>query len=386
MISQRTQRRSMSITKIAHIAKMTGISGMERHLLALLPGLHTKGLDARLLILVEPGKPSKAIDAYCAQMADQGVPAEQIIIHSDLDPALIRRLTRKLHDGGFDAVHTHLIHADLHGIAAAKLAGIRHVFSSAHNDDSFRRRWPVRLVQAVLWRQVEGGIAISESLRRFLIDIEFAPPQKIHTVHYGLDPAAVHFHDANITDERTAFRKQLGLSVETAIAGSVCRLVRQKGIAYALQAIQRLPGVHYVIVGDGPLRAMLEDETRTLGLIDRVHFLGWRDDATALLPAFDVLLMPSLWEGFGLIALEAMAAHLPIIASRVSALPEIVVDGETGYLVPPADPLALSQALTGILANGQQRRSMGEAGYQRLEDKFSVQQMVEGTLRVYGNA
>jgi len=158
----------MSVTRIAHIAKMTSVAEMERHLLALLPGLRADGLDARLLILVEPDKP---LDAYCDQMIALGVPTQQFIIRHDLDPALVRRLARTLRAVDFDAVHTHLIHADLHGVTAAKLAGIRHIFSSAHNDDSFRRRWPIRLMQAMLWQQVEGGIAISEALRQFLIQV-----------------------------------------------------------------------------------------------------------------------------------------------------------------------------------------------------------------------
>ncbi|HLY25567.1 MAG TPA: glycosyltransferase [Aggregatilineales bacterium] len=370
-------------TRIAHIAKMTSVAGMERHLLFLLPGLHGQGLDVHLFVLVEPNKP---LAAYCSQMSFLGVPVEQIPIRRDLDPGLIGRLARKLRDGGFDAVHTHLIHADLHGVAAAKLAGVRHIYSSAHNDDSFRRRWPIRLMQAELWRQVQGGIAISEALRHFLIEVEFAPPARIHTVHYGLDPASVDGNPAgNPGSAQASLRERLGLPTNTHVVGSVCRLTRQKGVTYALQALQRLPDVHYAIVGDGPLRNTLENEARTLGIAGRVHFLGWRDNAASLLTAFDVLLMPSLWEGFGLIALEAMAAHLPIIASRVSALPEIVMDGQTGGLVPPADPTALREALSNVLADSQQRQAMGQAGYRRLREAFSVQRMVEATLKVYNN-
>src|SRR5205823_3402286 len=150
------------------------------------------------------------------------------------------------------------------------------------------------------------------------------------------------------------------------IAGSVCRLITQKGISYAISAIQQaaeqVPDLHYVIVGDGPLRAVLQAQVVAEDSVHCVHFLGWRDDARAMMAAFDVLLVPSLWEGFGLVLLEAMVARIPIIASQVSALPEIVVDGQTGYLVAPADPAALAGRLRDLLSDPGKVRQMGENG------------------------
>src|SRR5262249_33936085 len=220
--------------------KIIRVAGMERYLLALLPGLRACGLDARLTILVEPGKP---MDAYITEMHSLGVPAEQMIIARDLDFKLIGRLAEKLQE--FDAVHTHLIHADVHGILAAKRAGLHRVFSTAHNDDPFRRYLPIRLVQGWLWRQVQGGIAISEALRQFLIKVEFAPPERIHTVHYGLDPASIQ----SDPDARTKLRAELGLKPDALVVGSVCRLTAQKGLTYAIQASKQHPEVNYVIFG-----------------------------------------------------------------------------------------------------------------------------------------
>jgi glycosyltransferase involved in cell wall biosynthesis len=356
---------------------MTSVAGMERHLLTLLPGLRACGLDVSLIILVEA---DKSLDAYPAQMSDLGVPTEQLVMQRDLDLGIIWRLARKFRESGCDAIHTHLIHADLHGIIAAKLAGVKHIYFTGHNDDSFRHRLPIRLLQSFLWRQVEAGITISEALRQFVINVEFAPPSRVHTVHYGLDPSKV----VPVENARSSLRQMLGLAPNTPIAGSVCRLTTQKGVTYAIQAFQGLPDAHYVIVGDGPLRNTLETEVHNHQLEDRVHFLGWRDDIHHLMAGFDVLLMPSLWEGFGLVALEAMAVCTPIIASRVSALPEIVVDGETGYLVPPADPTALAARLRDIFNDPDKARLVGENGRKRLESEFSVQRMVESTLKVYG--
>ncbi|MFN8448235.1 MAG: glycosyltransferase family 4 protein [Anaerolineae bacterium] len=138
-----------------------------------------------------------------------------------------------------------------------------------------------------------------------------------------------------------------------------------------------------IIAGDGSQRAALESEAQALGVRDRVHFLGWRDDATAVLAALDVLLMPSLWEGFGLVMLEAMAQTTPIIGSAVSAIPEVVVDGETGLLVPPRDSAALADALARMLGDPALRRHMGLLGQDRVETAFSVERMAAETVAVY---
>ncbi len=365
---------------VVHVVKMVGVSGMERHLLTLLPGLRSCGLNVSLIVLVEPDKP---MDDYLSQMQRLGVPAEAFVISRDFDPGLIVRLVRKFRAGGYDAVHTHLIHADLHGVIAAKLAGVKYIFFTGHNDDRFRRLLPVRLVQGLLWRQVEAGIAISEALRQFMIRVEFAPPDRVQTVRYGLEPSGVQVEPG----ARQKLRAELNLEPQTPLLGSVCRLTEQKGLRYAIQAFAQvaaqIPMAHYIMAGDGPLRATLEQQVADLGLKDRVHFLGWRNDAQSLLAAIDVLIMSSLWEGFGLVLLEAMAVSTPIIASRVSALPEIVVDGETGALVPPADPQALAEAMLKMLKDPEQVRRLGSQGRRRLETEFSVERMVQNTLKVY---
>ncbi len=370
----------MPLDRVIHLAKMTGAAGSEGHLLALLPGLRARGVDARLWMLVEPGNP---VQAYVDRMQARGVPVERIVIRRHLDPGLGRRLIAHLRQARPDLVHTHLIHADLYGIPAARRAGVRGVISSRHNDDRFRRWLPFRVLSRWLWRQVDAGIAISEAIRRFTIAVEGVSPDKIHTVHYGLDPAGVQAPP----DACTRLRAELGLPPGTLLAGSVCRLIAQKGLDQALEAFGQVapefPAAHYVIAGDGPLRGALEAQAARLKLADRVHFLGWRADAPAVLAALDVLLAPSRWEGFGLVFLEAMALGVAVIGTRVSAIPEVVADGETGWLVPPDDPVAIAGALRAALSDPDERRHRGEAGRARLESHFTVDAMVERTLAIY---
>lgn len=370
----------MPLDRVIHLSKMTGAAGSEGHLLALLPGLRARGVDARLWMLVEPGNP---VQDYVDRAEALGVPVERVIIRRHFDPGLWRRLAVRLRDARPDLVHTHLIHADLYGIPAARWAGVRGVVSSRHNDDRFRRWLPVRALSRWLWRQADAGIAISEAIRRFAIAYEGVSPQKIHTIHYGLDPASVHAPP----DARTRLRQELGLPADAPLVGSVCRLIEQKGLDNALdgfaQVAAEFPAAHYAIAGDGPLRGALEAQAARLGVADRVHFLGWRADAPAIFAALDVLLAPSRWEGFGLVFLEAMALGVPVISTRVSAIPEVIADGETGWLVPPDDPAAIAGALRAALADPDERCRRGEAGRARLESQFTVDAMVERTLAVY---
>jgi len=370
----------MSLNRIIHLSKMTGTAGSEGHLLALLKGLRAKSFDARLWILVEPDNP---VDDYVARAAALDIPIERIPIRQHFDPALWRKLVRRFRRESPDLVHTHLIHADLYGITAARTARVPHVMTSRHNDDKFRYRLPLRVLNRVLWRQVDAGIAISEAIRRFSIEIEHAPPNRVHTIHYGLDPSAI----TAPPDARQALRAELGLSTDILLVGSICRLIEQKGLSYGLrgfaQVANRFPEAHYVIAGDGPLRKQLELEARRLHVADRVHFLGWRNDPRPIFAALDVLLAPSLWEGFGLVFLEAMALGIPIISTAVSAIPEIVIDGETGWLTPPRSTDAISAALQEALSDGGKREARGQQGRARLETHFSVDRMVEQTVAIY---
>ena len=127
----------------------------------------------------------------------------------------------------------------------------------------------------------------------------------------------------------------------------------------------------------------MQAASRELGIAERVHWLGWRADGADLIAAFDVLLLPSLWEGFGLVLLEAMSRRVPVIASRVSAIPEVVVDGETGILVDARDAPGLADAMSRLLDDRALRQHMGLLGAARLEARFSIERMVAGTLEVY---
>lgn len=366
--------------RLSHLIKVTGLSGAENHLLTLLSGLQARGHEPRLLLLVEPGRPAEEVVAAAEA---RGIPTERMPIYADLDPTLPVRLVRRLRALRPDVAHTHLLHADLHGIPAARLAGVPVVVTSRHNDDAFRVRPGIRQVNRWLWGRVDAGIAISEAVARFSIDVEGAPPERLVTIHYGLPPAPQERREAS----RAALRAALGLPADALLIGTVCRLIEQKGLPFGLDAFARIadrfPSAHLALTGDGPLRGALEAQAAALGIAGRTHFLGWRAETAPIFAGLDIFLMPSLWEGFGLVLLEAMAQGVPVVGSAVSAIPEVVVHGETGLLVLPRDVAGLADSLAALLGDPARRESLGAAGRARLETHFSPARMVDETLALY---
>jgi glycosyltransferase involved in cell wall biosynthesis len=171
------------------------------------------------------------------------------------------------------------------------------------------------------------------------------------------------------------------------IVGSAGRLLPLKGLVYLLRAIASLrvefPNLVLEIAGSGPERATLEREAQTLGLSDGVRFLGWVEELAPVLARWEVFVLPSLEEGFPMAALEAMAAGLPVVASAVGGVPELVEDGRTGYLVPPRDPAALADRLRVLLLDPVQQRAFGAAGQARVRDHFSAERMVTRIAEIY---
>jgi glycosyltransferase involved in cell wall biosynthesis len=342
---------------------MRGIGGSERHLLALLPALAERGVDVVFVGLDDPDYDSEPFYRTLP------VPAVRIPAPRDLDPLLPVRVARRLRA---DVVHTHLVHADVYGAAAAVLRHARLV-STKHNDDPFRTG-PFRHVERAIARRAEHVIAITEALRRFTVEQVGIPAAKVTTIHYGLDEPPAAWGE----------NPSAQVASEAVVLLAVARLTAQKGLDVAVRALPVIretePRAELVVLGEGPDRGALERLAARLGVADAVHLLGRVPDVAAWLRRADVLVHPARWEGFGLALLEAMLTSLPVVATRISAIPEIVVDDETGLLVPPDDAPALAAAVVRALANGDR---LGAAGLARARSEFSVARMAERTLAVY---
>ena len=346
---------------VVHVHRVGGIGGSERHLLTLLPALAQRGGDVRFVGLDDT---ARAPDPFYEALT---VPYERIAAPRDLDPRLALSVRRALRTA--DLVHTHLVHADVYGAL-----GARRLVSTKHNDDPFRAG-AFRYVERALARRAAKIVAITEALARFQVERVGLPADKVEVVHYGLDelPAA---WGRNPADEIP----------ETAqIVLAVARLEPQKGVDVAVRALREIrashPAAELVVLGDGPQRAELAALARDLDV--PVHLPGRVPDVAAWLLRADVLVHPARWEGFGLALLEAMLASKPVVATNVSSIPEIVVDGETGVLVPPDDEAALAAAVIRVLDDPGE---LGRRGRERAQTQFSVARMAERTLAVYETA
>jgi len=363
--------------KVLHLIKVTGIAGAETHLLALLPALRERDIDCGVLLMEDPRRPQPN---FRERLEQSGIPVETLPIRWHLDPALPANLDVLLRKSPFDILHAHLPHGEVYGGIAMRAFPSRWFVVSRHNDDRFRRWLPMRWVFASSLRRADRIIAISQSLRRFLIEVEKAPADKIEVIPYGLDAEAF-----SRAAHPGAFRAEIGAR-ENPLVGFIGRLTGQKGVDILLRAfalVERChPTVKLILAGEGPDRPALSRLAKSLGL-QRVMFLGWRDDAADILADIDLLVVPSRWEGFGLVALEAMAMGKPVVASNVSALPEIVVPGQTGLLVPHGDAEELAEALGSILTDPKRAAEMGRAGRERVLKEFPVERMAKRMSGLY---
>jgi glycosyltransferase involved in cell wall biosynthesis len=353
--------------KVVHVHRMRGIGGSERHLLALLPALASRGVEVAFVGLDDPGWDP---EPFYERLT---VPAERLVSERDADPLLLRRLRRTLASLRADVVHTHLVHADGYG-ALASLGSRWALVSTKHNDDPFRTG-AYRFVERALTRRTQRVIAITHSLARFVVEKVGLPADKIEVVHYGLDePPAPWGEGADPPGDGR-------------LLVAVARLVEQKGLDVAVHALTELPAdVRLAALGEGPERARLEALAGELGVADRVLLPGRVGDVGAWLRRADVVVHPARWEGFGLALLEAMLVAKPVVASAVSSIPEIVADGVTGVLVPPEDPDALAAAIAPLLEDGALAERLGRAGLARARSEFSVDRMASSTLSVYERA
>lgn len=345
-----------------HIHRIGGIGGSERHLLTLLPALAERGIDPVFVGLDNPaGRPDDFYDAL-------DVPFLRVAAPHDLDPRVFVRLVRSARA---DLVHTHLVHADVYGGLAATLRGTTLV-STKHNDDPFRTG-AFRFVERGLSRLADRVITISDALRRFTVERVGVPSSKVETIHYGLDAPPAPWGENPRDDVPSGARVLL----------SVSRLARQKGVDTAIAALPRLPDdTVLVVLGEGPERTGLEELARDLGVSERLFLPGRVPDVAAWLRRAAVYVHPARWEGFGLAVLEAMVSGLPVVATRVSSLPELVADGETGYLVAVDDPAALAAAVGRALDDP----GLGPAGRARAAREFSVAAMADRTVALYERA
>ncbi|HYH81048.1 MAG TPA: glycosyltransferase family 4 protein, partial [Longimicrobium sp.] len=330
--------------------------GVHRITEALAVGLQLRGHE-----VVVFGRPDSPLYDRLREVA----PFEPILKGMDLHPRVVWRARSALRHYGTEVVLT-LMKKDvrLTGPAAWSL-GIPVVVR--HANDRPLRGTPID--RLLFGRVPVMHVANSRATRETLLGAaRWLRPDAVTVVHNGIDPALF----------AGAEPAALGLPDGALVVGFIGRFERRKGLidlARAWPAVaEAAPEAHLVLVGKGPAEA---EARALLGSVPRVHWLGYQTDIPALLRSMHLLAVPSHWEGFGLVAAEALAAGIPVVAARASSLPEIVEDGVHGLLVPPHDPPALEAALLRLARDPAERARMGAAGQALVAAEFSVERMLD---------
>jgi glycosyltransferase involved in cell wall biosynthesis len=353
---------------VLHMQKVAGISGSEAHLLSLLPHLRDRGWDVRLLMLHEhePG----AWD-FARELTARGVPLDAIPLRADVDPVAFLRLVGYLARRRPQILHTHLVHADVYGQIAGTLAGIPLRVSTKHGFNEFREGRGFALADRTVASLAHVHIAISRGLARYLADTEGFDEAGFEIVHYGITPR----------DEPEPYRGTVPRLL------CVGRLIPIKGHIVLLRAFaeakKTVPGLRLDVAGRGPLEPALRALARELGVEGSVRFLGYVAPIQDAIEEAAIVVVPSMGEGFGMVALEAMERARPVIAASIGGLGELVRHGETGLLVAPGEAEPLRAAIVELAGDLERAARMGEAGRRRALADFLEDRCTDRTELLY---
>ncbi len=300
----------------------------------------------------------------------------ELPLGGDLDLGMPWRLSRLFAAERPALVHLHSRRgADLWGAIAARLLGIP-VVLSRRVDNPEPRLWV-----ALKYRLYDRVVTISQGIREVLL-AEGVPAGKVACV-----PSAVDTDAYRPGGDRTWLNAEFGLPVGAPVAAMAAQFIPRKGHDTLLAALPAVfethPRLQVLLLGRGPLRDQVVAEVQRRGWSDRVRLSGFRDDLVRILPALDLLVHPARMEGLGVVLLQAAACAIPLVAARAGGVPEICIDGETGWLVEPDDPQGVAVALNAALADPDEARRRGLAGRRLVERAFSIPAMVEGNRRVY---
>ena len=371
--------------RVAHVITESNLGGAQRNTLLSVQGLLAAGLDVELIC--GPGGPlpdaARASGAVAHLLPELVRPVDPV---RDVRALLaLRRLCRRR---GYRVVHTHCTKAGLLGRAAAWWAGVPVIVHTVHGAPfELGPDLPTRVflaLERLAARVTDRLVCVGETFRRQVAGWGIAPEAKLVTIYSGHDFGALRPR-RSVAEMKDA----LGLQAAAPIVGSVARLTEAKALHYLIEAVAGLrgrhPGIRLILVGDGPLRPALEATARHHGCAETVVFLGDRDDVADLLPVFDVYAMSSLWEGVGRAMTEAMLCGRPVVATDVGGVRELVIDGQTGLLVPPRDAAALATAIDRAVTDPDAARRLGLAARDHARALAGADRMVADLLRLYAD-
>lgn len=364
---------STTRARVVYLAHTLAVGGAEEMVLNLVR--HLPGEFERAVVCIDRPGP------IGAEIQNTGVAFHSLGLSPGLRrPVDLLRLQQFIHGLEPTIVHTFLLTASLYGRFAAMLARVPIVIGTEVN--IYERKQPLhRIAERWLMQGTDAVIASAGSVRDFYIDQIGADPDKVAVIYNAVD-----WSQLATTKTRGQLRAEIGVPDEAPAAGIIARLTEQKAhrvLFDAMASRSELGTLHVIVVGDGELRDQLKGRVEQLGLAGRVHFVGARRDLGNILGAVDMFLMPSLWEGLPLSLVLAMGAGLPVIASRVAGIPEVVQHDVSGLLVEPGDASQLAAAMVRLVEVPPLRHSLGEAARAFVRPRFGVDNYIAAVTALY---
>jgi len=355
------------------------VGGGQKHVLALAERLSGRGIAVSVACEAE----GYLVD----ELRKRSIPHHPVHLPEWPSVAGIRELVKMLRTTRAELVHTHGGTAGFYGrLAARRVRGVKtvHTYHGIHylHQQNFKKRLLHRAIDRFLLRWTNEIICVAESDLQLALVAGLARNGHVNVVYNGIDLGPF--------DRALGMRSTHEADDAGFCAGTVGRLHEQKGYFVLLQAARAVhavaPDVHFRIIGEGPQEEELRKKAAALGLGDTVKFLGARNDVPEQLLSFDVFVLSSLWEGLPYVLMEAMAAGLPVVATDVDGVKEMITDGQEGRIVPSRDPQALAAAMLELRRDPALRHAMAKNGMATVKQKFSLDAMIEKTLTVYARA
>jgi glycosyltransferase involved in cell wall biosynthesis len=388
----------MERAKVLHIITHLGVGGALDNTLLTVKGLSRERYEVDLAAGVLTG------DYYELWQERAEACADKVILFRDLqrephpakDKRVLQQLTDFIRERNYDIVHTHTAKAGVIGRIAAKRAGaakVVHTFHSfgwqdAHDFHTvlwrrslahLKRRFYIGLERYAAGLS-DALVTVSELNKKEALELKVGPAEKFVTIYSGVDLGC--FRD--LTVDRNSLIRSLELSPERPIVGMIGRLSTQKAPLDFVQAakivLDRRPDVQFILAGDGPLEALV---AKAIGSETRIRMLGFRNDVPELLSILDIFVLTSLWEGLGRALTEAMIMGVPVAATSVDGIPELVSHRSTGLLSPPGNPRAMGENILWLLDHPKEAQEMSRSARKRVVPAFSAERMIEDTDALY---